>query len=85
MENEMKISPGHYDVNGRKQGIWIEYTTDNGKRIMERGSYDEGVRYGEWKRYDLTYKTPQEIKEEYKAKKKKNWQRKNKLKNNTKK
>ena len=58
----MKISPGHYDVNGKKQGIWIEYTTDNGKRIMERGSYDEGVRYGQWKRYNLTKRGAREIK-----------------------
>lgn len=63
MENEMKISPGHYDVNGRKQGIWIEYTTDdNGNKFMERGSYDEGVRYGQWKRYNLTKRGAREIK-----------------------
>jgi antitoxin component YwqK of YwqJK toxin-antitoxin module len=63
MEDKMKISRGDYDANGKKQGIWIEYTTDsNGKRIMERGSYDVGVRYGEWKRYDLSHHAPQQIK-----------------------
>ncbi len=58
----MKISRGDY-VNGKKQGIWIEYTTDkNGKRVMEIGSYDNGIRYGEWRHRYIDNRTPEQIK-----------------------
>jgi antitoxin component YwqK of YwqJK toxin-antitoxin module len=49
---EYQIERGSY-VNGKKQGIWIEYFTDKKGRWMEMGSYDNGVRYGKWKKINL--------------------------------
>lgn len=61
--NEPQISPGFY-VNGKKQGIWIEYITDRdgNKLFMERGNYDEGVRYGKWRLWDISKGIPIERK-----------------------
>lgn len=68
MENNKEVSCGSY-VNGKKQGIWLEYYFINNVKYMERCHYDNGIKYGLSKIFDLSHRVPIEVKKD-KAKEK---------------